>query len=289
MRPRISQTGDKDYRKFLELCEKSYEMLASRFPEIIYWEVGNEPNMHAFMLKPGFPKDKEVDMSSEEWEYYYTDEEKAGIIADMCYYCNRGVKKGNPKAYTVSPGFACYRGYPDLAHFLDLIYECIESGDYPAFAPADTNTDNYFQILSWHPYNWGGDWRIFVEGCNTVYDAARRHGDEGKKAFMTEFGYHDADFIRDGANRQQADAKQASFFKTDFKAFREELQFVETVHIFRLFNWLEGHGIELDFGLFTSPLEENGIEPKEKGKAMYRLIHGSDEGMDKLYVYSKRK
>lgn len=276
------------YRKFLEMCERSYEMIAARFPEIVYWEIGNEINMNSYMLKPGFPKGMEIDNESSDPRYYYTDTEKTEILADICYYCNRGIKKGNPNAYTVLPGLAPFQGYPRLAAYLEKLYSAIESGDFPTGAPADTDPDHYFQVLAWHPYNWGGDWRIFVDGCNLLYDVAKQHGDEGKKAFMTEFGYHDADFIRDGADRFEADSRQAAFFATDYKAYRELLPFVETAHIFRMFDWLEGFGIELDFGLFTSPLSENGIRPKEKGKAVYRLIHGSDEGMEQLYRYEKK-
>ena len=80
---------------------------------------------------------------------------------------------------------------------------------------------------------------------------------------------------------------QASFLPSDFKAFREKLPYVETVHIFRLYDWMAGPGIEVDFGLFTSPAQTGGIKPKEKAKALFRLINGKESDMKKIMVYSE--
>ena len=170
---------------------------------------------------------------------------------------------------------------------MEQVYLTIESGKFPTGLEADTNPDNYFQILSWHPYNFGGDSSIFVNGCNEIYDVAIKHGDEGKKVFLTEFGYHDNDFIKQGMTRTEADEKQASFFKTDFLAFRKYLPYVETVHIFRLFDWTAGPGIEIDFGMFRSPMSEDGIVPKAKGLELFKLIKGENADAKKLYMYSR--
>lgn len=93
----------------------------------------------------------------------------------------------------------------------------------------------------------------------------QRHGDGGKKIFITEFGYHDSDFVVNrGMKKSEADGLQASFFPTDFEAFRS-CENIETVFIFRLYDWTAGPGIEIDFGLFTSPSSPKGIIPKAKG------------------------
>ena len=279
--------GSKVYLDFLRLIEDTYELLTKTFPEIIYWEVGNEVNTHRFICKPFYPKKDAPKETEYDEKYCYTFEEKAQITADICYYANKGVKKGNPNAFVVFPAPTPYFGYTQLAWWMEQVYLTIESGKFPTGLKADTNPDNYFQILSWHPYNFGGDSSIFVNGCNEIYDVAIKHGDEGKKVFLTEFGYHDNDFIKQGMTRTEADEKQASFFKTDFLAFRKYLPYVETVHIFRLFDWTAGPGIEIDFGMFRSPMSEYGIVPKAKGMELFKLIKGENADAKKLYMYSR--
>ena len=282
----IPLPGTEVYARFLRMIEKSYEMIAAEFREIAYFEVGNEVNLHRFLSKPNSPVVPEKDFDE---RYCYTRREKAEITADICYYANLGVKRGNPEAFVVMPALTPNFGYTDCAEFLGLIYGAIESGKFPRGLPADTDPDHYFQVLAWHPYNFGGESKIFVDGCNELYDMAKRHGDDGKKVFLTEFGYHDFDFVQSGRckTKEEADALQASFLPSDFKAFREELPYVETVHIFRLYDWMAGPGIEVDFGLFTSPAQTGGIKPKEKGKALFRLINGKEADMKKIMVYSE--
>ena len=284
----IPVPGTKEYSDFLNLLSDTYELLASGFPEIPYWEIGNEVNLHRFLCKPNFPWENRPGENDYDESCCYTFEEKAQITADLCYYANRGVKRGNPNAYVVFPSPTPYWGYTQLAWWFGEVYKAIESGDFPRGLTPDTDTDNYFQVLAWHPYNFGGEKDIFVTGCNEVYDVCKAHGDDGKKVFFTEFGYHDFDFVKErNMTKTEADEMQASFFKTDFKAFLEELPFVESVHIFRLFDWVAGPGIEIDFGMFTSTVHEEGIVPKAKGLALYKLIQGEDADTDCLYRYAK--
>lgn len=279
------------YAEFLHLIEESYATVAAAFPQLIYYEVGNEENMHRFIAKPNYHLSGGIAEKDYDERYCYTREEKARITVDICYYANRGVKRGNPNAFVVMPSPTPYFGYAECVEFVDVLYRSIESGKLPTGLPADTDPDNYFQILSWHPYNFGGDWQTFTDGCNLLYDVAKRHGDDGKKVFITEFGYHDFDFVQSGRckTKQEADALQARFFRTDFEAFRQKLPYVETVHVFRLYDWIAGPGIEVDFGLFTSPAACGCIRPKEKGKAIYRLIHGENADLAPIEIYAKKE
>lgn len=280
--------GTPCYLKFLQMIERSYEMLAREFPEIPYYEVGNEVNLHRFIAKPHFPIGKLAEKDYDE-KYCYTNREKAEITADICYYARRGVKKGNPNAFVVLPAPTPYFGYTDCAAFVEMIYLAVESGRFPTGFPADTDPDHYFEVLAWHPYNFGGESEIFVNGCNEIYAVAQRHGDNGKKVFITEFGYHDFDFVQSGRckSKEEADALQASFFSADFKAFRKQLPYVETVQLFRLYDWVAGPGIEIDFGLFTSPAQTGDIRPKEKGKAMFAVINGENADLKDICIYAK--
>ena len=69
------------------------------------------------------------------------------------------------------------------------------------------------------------------------------------------------------------------------------LPFVETVIIFRLFDWEQAgaatgnpNSIEIGFGLFTSP--NNGdIRPKEIGIKLFKQINGQDADLSPIYQY----
>ncbi len=284
----IPLPGTDCYRRFLADITESYAIVSAAFPEIAYFEVGNETNLHRFLAKPGWPgKDGPKEGTYDE-RYCYTKEEKAAIMADICWYANRGVKRGNPAAYVVFPGLTPLFGYPDMADYFDLAYAYIRSGRAPAFQPADTDPDNYFQVLAWHPYNFSGEADIFVNGCNTVYEIIKKNGDEGKKVFLTEFGYHDFDLIKHGYTLEEADKKQAEWLYNDFQAFRR-LPYVETVHVFRLYDWVAGPGIEIDFGMFHSSASEQGLTPKAKGLAYFRSACGEDADPAGLYRYAKQR
>lgn len=279
--------GTEAYFKQLRLIAEAYELLAKEFPQILYWECGNEVNMNFYLPKPNACKNgiKNADYNP---ELYYTNQEKAEITADICYYSSMGVRRGNPNAFVVFPAPTPYRGYPEMAEFFEYTYRAIESGKFPRGLEPDTNPDNYFKVQCWHAYNFGGESELLVTGGKMIYDIMRAHGDGGKKVFITEFGYHDSDFVKTrGMTREEADRTQAGFLPTDFEAFKS-IGCVETVYLFRLYDWMNGPGIETDFGLFTSPSCENGIIPKEKGLAAYRIFNGENADASALYRYKKQ-
>lgn len=284
--PEMPLPGTQAYSDEMNMISAAYEMMAREFPEIEYWECGNEVNMNSYLAKPGFSasgvKNAEYDS-----EFTYTNTEKAEITADICYYSSLGVKRGNPKAYVVFPAPTPYRGYAEMCEFYEAVYRAIGSGRFPRGLPADTDPDRYFQVQCWHAYNFGGDPEVIRSGAEMVLRVMRRHGDGGKKVFITEFGYHDSDFVKTrGMTKKQADETQAAFFETDFKTFRS-FENIETVFLFRLYDWHAGPGIEIDFGLFTSPSSPEGIVPKAKGLKIYHMIKGEDADESVLYRYKK--
>lgn len=282
----MPEPGTPAYFDEMKMISEACEMMAKAFPEIEYWECGNEVNMNFYLAKPGYSasgiKNAEYDS-----EFTYTNTEKAEITADICYYSTLGVRRGNPKAFVVFPAPTPYRGYAEMCEFYEAAYRAIESGSFPRGLPADTDADNYFQVQCWHAYNFGGDASVIKEGAAMVERVMRRHGDGGKKIFITEFGYHDSDFVKTrGMTKKQADETQAAFFETDFQAFRS-FENIETVFLFRLYDWQAGPGIEIDFGLFTSPSSPEGIIPKAKGLKIYHMIKGEDADESVLYRYKK--
>ncbi len=279
--------GTQTYFDEMNMIAAAYEMMARAFPEIEYWECGNEVNMNSYLAKPGFSQSG-VKNAEYDARYCYTNLEKAEIAADICYYSTLGVKRGNPNAFVVFPAPTPYRGYAEMAEFYEFAYRAIESGKFPRGLPADTDPDHYFQVQCYHAYNFGGDPKILRDGAEMIVRVMQRHGDGGKKIFITEFGYHDSDFVKTrGMTKEDADALQASFFPTDFAAFRS-CPNIETVFVFRLYDWIAGPGIEIDFGLFTSPSSPHGIVPKAKGLKLYHMINGENADETVLREYQKQ-
>lgn len=285
--PEMPEPGTQAYLDEMNMISAAYEMMAKAFPEIEYWECGNEVNMNSYLAKPGFSKSG-VRNAEYDSLYTYTNLEKAQITADICYYSTRGVRRGNPKAYVVFPAPTPYRGYAEMAEFYEFVYRAVESGEFPRGLPADTDADNYFQVQCYHAYNFGGDPTVISGGAQMVLRVMQRHGDGEKKIFITEFGYHDSDFVKTrGMTKQAADELQASFFPTDFEAFRS-CPNIETVFVFRLYDWTAGPGIETDFGLFTSPASPDGIVPKAKGLKLFHMINGEGADESSLWRYSRK-
>ena len=75
-------TDDREmYVRFLKLYEKCYELLATEFPEITYWEPGNEFDMAdgTFLHPIGWTQGS---------SNVFTPSEAARITADLCWYAN---------------------------------------------------------------------------------------------------------------------------------------------------------------------------------------------------------
>ncbi len=269
----------KYYLPFMELQTQSYELLVKTFPQIKFWEVGNEVNVDRFVAKVGYGE------NNSNQDTTFTIEEKAQLVTDLCYYCSLGIKKANAQALVVMPSPAGDRFVS--ADFIDRIYTNILSGKHPTGRPFDNNLRKYFDVLSWHPYNFSGDSNSLVDTCNYIYNIAKKHKDNNIKVFITEYGYYDDDLIKYGLSQRDSDIRQAGCLIGDLDAIKQKLPYVETVHIFRLFDWLNGPGMEKTFGLFTSPQSPSGIIPKAKGVMVYKYLKGINSDTRLLYKYSK--
>lgn len=273
------------YLRFLSILEKCYELLSAEFPEIKYWEPGNETNASngRFVAMNGYSESADASTNA---PYLYSDSDLAYITADLCYYANRGIKKSNKENMLVLPGMI-FSGDMTAGYFLELIYEQIESKWLPtAEKYADTNSDNYFQIINWHPYV--GSWRQhdqnWINANKAIYQVAIDHGDNGKKVFLTEVGWQDQG---NTDNRNGI----ATYFVDLFVAIKKEMPWVETVHIFRLVDWetsnLDPSSIERFFGLFTSPNNvEYGCTPKPAALSLFKYFNGENADSTPLYKYS---
>ena len=285
------------YRQALDMLEHSWYTMVSLFPQVKIWEVGNEWNLNAFLQPDGF---LDGDMSEP-----FTADEKMDIAVDMMYFAAKGIRRANPDALVASfspalstPGLG--GDMPDFlpvmygaAWTLDKVYSRIQSGRFWS-----TNTDDYFDILAWHPYvftNKSGvsDADLFLDVDepdqlwksynDAAYKVMKKYGDGHKQAILTEAGFTDCG---NGAWEE----RYAAYNKKLLQIARE-LPYVRTLHNFRLLNenaMLKRGGIESNqiggltevyFGLFTDP--EDGCRPRARAKAIQEMT-GSTADLEEI-------
>ncbi len=284
--PKRDLTAGSLYMKALSMLEQSWETMASLFPEVAIWEVGNEWNLNAFLHPDGF---LQTDMT-----HPFSPDEKYDIALDMMYVSARGIRKGNPKAKVASfsPALstpALGGGMPDffpvmygVAWALDQLYSRIKGGK-----TWSTDPDDFFDIVAWHPYVFttkevpDKDLFLDVEEPDTLWrdynDAAyrvmRKYGDGDKQVILTEAGFTDC-------GNKEWEQRYAGYNQKIMK-YAEEMPYVRTLHNFRLLNenaMLRRAGIEdnqigglteVYFGLFTDP--EDGCQPRARAKAIQKM------------------
>ena len=292
----IPEPGTEDYARFLDMITECYKLLSAEFPEIIYWEPGNETNSERFIAKQGYMAGGSKVANA---DYLYTLTEQAQITTDISYYCELGLKATDKGQATVLPGLV-FSGL-EAEFFLDDIYTSIESGKFPrGNAKKDTEADNYFQVLNWHPYQFGNSSADWIDKNKSLYKVAQKHGDDGKKVFLTELGVPDriaAQVPVDGEGNILWDEKQddiALWMVNQFEDIKKHLPWIETVHMFRLFDWkvnvdpaLPGDSIEKTFGLYTTPNNTTfGPQPKPVALALFKHFNGENADTAPLYKYS---
>lgn len=282
--PERDLTAGSMYMQALEMLEQSWYTMASLFPQVDIWEVGNEWNLNAFLHPDGF---LDSDMSRP-----FSADEKADIAVDMMYFSARGIRRANPRAKVASfspalstPGLG--GDMPDflpvmygVAWTLDKIYSRIKSGKFWS-----TDTDDYFDLVAWHPYVFTNRevasdadlflnvqepdelWRSFNDAA---YKVMKKYGDGHKQVLLTETGFTDC-------GDRELERRYAGYNKKLLE-IAAQLPYVRTLHNFRLLNenaMLRRAGIEdnqiggiteVYFGLFTDP--EDGCQPRARALAI---------------------
>ena len=229
------------YMQTLHMLEESWYTMASLFPEVDIWEVGNEWNLNAFLHPDGF---LDTDMSQP-----FTPDEKYDIAVDMMYFSARGIRRAGTgaKVASYSPALstpALGGGMPDflpvmygVAWALDQIYSRIRSGEFWS-----DDTDDYFDIVAWHPYVFttkevsDRDLFLDVEEPDTLWrdynDAAyrvmRKYGDGHKQAILTETGFTDC------GNLEWEE--RYGRYNRKIMQYAAEMPYIRTLYNFRLLN-----------------------------------------------------
>ncbi|MDD6200117.1 MAG: cellulase family glycosylhydrolase [Firmicutes bacterium] len=254
--PARDLTDGSDYLTAVSNFETMFFTLAAEFPEVRYWEVGNEWNHNPFMHPIGWKEDGTGTPS-------FTMKEKAYISADLMRAATKGIRDAGNTGLIISPAMAPADGMDGVAmsDWLDYVYEAIESG-----ACGTTNPRDFFEALSWHPYFVAEPDQEWVENNNRLYRIAVDHGDAGIKVFLTEYGFPD-----NGNSR--ADAVQAEWMVKAYTLVRRYMPYVESLHYYRLFTDTS-RGADT-YGLINQP--EDGFGPKAKGLAYQKMAGGQGD------------
>lgn len=282
----IPEPDLEEYMIFMNMFEECYRIMSEEFPEITLWECNNEMDHHkgTTVVRYGYTAGADKSVNA---PYLYDMDEVAGITADMCYYANRGIKANNPNNELVMPGL-CFASDGTASMFIESLYKAVTSGNHPTsfdedgkrIIPADTNTDNYFNVLNWHPYANTAPGEKWIQANLDMYDVAVRYGDAGKKIFLSEFGWHD-DFSDSNLE------KIGEWYPEALDILKEKLPSLESVFVFRMFNW-ESTGkdvkdMEKTFGIFTSPSSKDGMTPKPAAISLFKYFNGADADVTPLY------
>ncbi|GHU99012.1 hypothetical protein FACS1894211_03700 [Clostridia bacterium] len=267
---------DPAYGPWLDAVTTLWKKLAALFPDITYWEMGNEFNMNTFYHPNGYVPP--IGNVLGEGANGFTQSELAAQCVNYMYYASKGIRAGNPSAVTVMPGLSCGpggMGSRAVEYFIGDMYGLIKSGSYPYGADKSTDCDDYFMCLNWHPYVLNGDLDAsWLKYNNDVYAVAKKNGDDGKKVFFTEFGFTDM-------GDSGVEERQIGFMNQAFKYAKDDMPYVESICAFRLYecefaaNW--GGTGETYFGYFKEPSNGKGFSPKAKAFALQTLYGGSGD------------
>ncbi len=281
-----------DYDKYIRtllLEESAYEIIGREITGVDYYESINEPDHYAGV---GVNKNGYVLNFVEAGEYNFTDEETARVCMDLVWYQRRGLKKSGSSAKMMLPAL-CH--FSTTAGFLETCYEVIYSETMPAGQEyADTDPDNYFDALNWHPYvneAFGvGSYvseGLWVERQKTIREVAVRYGDAEKPVWMTEFGFSDHEnnggSVVTGTVTIDGQTGLAPVnFIDALQTIKDELPFVEAFCMFRITDMYSVKydvATENNFGMFYNPNDpENLGKPKPSAVAVARYIKESSGG-----------
>ena len=215
-----------------------------------------------------------------------------------------GIRRANPKAKVVSFSPCVHGGIPyetgvlppgfGISITLEKNYQIIEAGE--SFS---TNSDDYFDMVAWHPYlstqmgyapvldAYPADksgynleempdalWKSYSD---RAYHVMAKHGDGHKKVLITEYGFSDR-------GDDAREAVQAELIRESFR-LAKEMPYLHSLHFFRLFDdeaakTLSGADDnaspeEAHFGVFREPHRQ--YQPKKKALVLQEIYGGTGD------------
>lgn len=293
------ETGTSEYTAFMNVQVEYYRQLSEALPDITHFEGVNEPEKGGSVHKIGW-------LSSDEQEqllnqssynlsnYEYTITEIAQITMDYNHAMTEGVRKAKTGAKVLSSGLmtiALTKTYLMEAYQ----YITSENNYYK-----DTNPDNYFEILNWHPYvfigtnsdsslpystattwdkeNWADTWVKFQKD---LYQIAVNYGDGDTPVWFTEFGISDCTGTDKSYEQNITETMTSIRLQDMFDLVEKELDFVNTVIVFRMFDLQDGTNTayECNFGMveYFGNITSSQTALKEIGKTFYQIVNKSND------------
>ncbi|MBR4762134.1 MAG: cellulase family glycosylhydrolase, partial [Clostridia bacterium] len=274
------ETDTENYIAWLTVNSLAFGELAEECPEIKYFEPFNEINIVSTRLeKYGVSWNAST---SEQAAYKYTAQEKAGIMADLCWYISSAVKAVDKQNQVTTPSMCVgsYIGSNLQSNYLNLLYNAIESGGYPTDKPVgDMRIDNYFTIVNIHTYpEYAASSGTRQTNVNTiandvsaVYAVMQAHNDGGARVWITETGV--------SINGTRTEANGADLITKYLTKINTNLTFVDTVIFYKIADISASSGqsdVESKYGLFYSgdhATSSYRYAAKQTAKAIYKFFH----------------
>lgn len=274
----VPHLDDPAYGEWMRALEDMTRETCKLFPEITWWEMGNEMNSANFFHPNGYNKQQG---SIEDQAGGFEHEEQVKIYTDYMYYAAAGIHAANPENKAVTSGLAATeKSFKAIEYFLDDCYGRIASGEAPTCSDEKSaDARDYFDALCWHPYYTRID-ETWVKYNDDVYQVAIERGDEGIPVFFTEFGFTDAGY-------QDQQDLHIQYTEKAFEYVLADMPYVMSVCSFRMYQcshaigW--GGNRQNYFGFFSEPVGENkGFVPRKKALELQKIYGGTGD----LYKYA---
>lgn len=293
------------YQKWLDVNENLAYQIAKEFPEFKYVEFVNEIDGGGHQYSPEYVTNSTIPSIAT----------VASWAMDLCHAASKGVRKAHSTLRVMTPAFSCLDAKADTYHyyntknFITNCYTYIENS-------ADTNTNNWFQVMNLHPYvfptknvvgedsvylwnsrppksypysldntNYDTDWINYMNYVhNTIMSS---HKDAKKSIAITEFGFSDLGNTTDSYWKYANYNNRYDTIATNIMNKINSVDYIETLIWFRLFDW-EVTGSEFGFAQCLEPnfglINENKTL-KNLGKKLYQLWNGGSTDYSAITSY----
>ena len=304
------EPGTPEYDAFMNVQVEYYRLLSEALPDITHFEGVNEPEKGGSVHKIGWlSSDEQKQLLNQSnynlSDYEYTIAKIAQITMDYNHAITTGVCKANRGAKVLTSGLMTLA---ITKTYLTEVYKYIaDENNYWK----DTNPDNYFEILNWHPYvfigtnedpslpystattwdkeNWADTW---VQFQKDLYQIAEDNGDGDTSVWFTEFGISDCTGTDKSYEQNITETMTSIRLQDMFDLVEKELDFVNTVIVFRMFDLQDGTNTayECNFGMieYFGNINSSQAALKKIGKTFYRIVNKSNDYTkvnDVLYKY----
>ncbi len=290
------QSDKENYLAWLKVNSEAFGKLAAEVPEIRFFEPYNEINLTGTRMERygiGWNASQ-----ADQATHKFTVQEKAGIMADLCWYISAAVKAADPANQVTTPSISAQTTATVETAFLEAFYTAIGTGAYPTGkAVGDMRVDNFFTIVNLHAYpeytatvsQLQSKANSFAANLQNAYAVMQRHGDGGSPVWLTETGV--SSWNGNGTARNEDTA--ATLMRLVLEKTDSELTFIDTVILYKLADIssdLGASAVETGYGLFYSgdDLDHDPYTAKPVAKTVYSFFHNGSTDYSALEALAGR-